>query len=221
MSKNIKVAPSIIATDLSRIGEIAKDMDSNLIDLLHLDVMDGHFVPNITFGPGFISNLKENTLIPFDIHLMIEKPEDVIDQYINIKPWSITISYEGTNYPIRSLKKIRDSGIVAGVAINPATPVEVLFDLLPYIDMVLIMSVEPGFGGQSFMEKSLDRIKRVFDYAKSNGYDDLIIEVDGGITKENISEVVDSGVSVVVAGSSAFKNGEINKNVKDLIDSII
>ncbi len=220
MNKKIKISPSIIASDLSRMGEIVKDMDSSIVDLLHLDVMDGHFVPNITFGPGYISGLSKNTNIPFDIHLMIEKPEDVISQYIDTKPWAITISYEGTRYPIRSLKQIREAGIVAGVAINPATPVEVLYDLLPYIDMVLIMSVEPGFGGQSFMEISLDRIKKLSDYAKEKGYENLLIQIDGGVNKDNIARVVEAGTSVIVAGSSAFKNGEINKNVKELIESI-
>ncbi len=216
MLNNILISPSIIATDLSRIGEEVKTFDSNKIDLLHMDVMDGNFVPNLTFGPGFIDDLGKNTDIPFEIHLMIERPEDSVDKYIALKPWGITIHYESTKFPARLLTIIKENGIKAGIALNPATPVENIFDLIPYLDMVLIMSVDPGFYGQKFMETAVGRIKRLNEFLEKNNMQDIIIAVDGGINQENISKVTDAGAKLIIAGSSAFKNGKINENVMNL-----
>ncbi len=216
--KKILISPSIIASDLTTMGEQVQSFDSGLVDLLHLDVMDGNFVPNLTFGPGFIRDLKKHTAIPLDVHLMIEKPERSIGEYLDIKPWAVTIHYESTRFPARILQQIRKAGVIAGISINPATPVESIYDLLPYADMVLIMSVDPGFYGQAFMEPAIERIKKLSAYIKSATGLKVKIQVDGGIGPDNIARVVAAGADIVVAGNSAFKGGDVNKNVKELYE---
>ncbi len=216
--KKILISPSIIASDLTTIGERVRTFDSGLVDLLHLDVMDGNFVPNLTFGPGYISSLKKHSPIPLDVHLMIERPERSIQEYIDIAPWAITIHYESTRFPARLLQQIRNAGIVAGISLNPATPVESIFDLIPYADMVLIMSVDPGFYGQAFMEPAVGRIRKLSAFLASMPDRKVMIQVDGGIGPGNIARVVSAGATVIVAGNSAFKGGDVNKNVKELIE---
>lgn len=217
LNNSLLVSTSIIATDLTTLGITLKGFDPDIVDLLHMDVMDGVYVPNLTIGPDYIKALQGHTDIPFDVHLMIEQPENSIERYIEINPWLITIHYESTRFPLRILSTIRSSGINAGLSINPATPVETIFDLLPYIDIILIMSVDPGFYGQSFMDISLRRIERLFSFINNEGFaGKTIIQVDGGITKDNIHQVVESGGRIIVTGSSAFKGGDINKNIKDL-----
>jgi len=215
-SKNIIISPSIIAGDLSTIGRDVEGFDPSIIDLLHMDVMDGNFVPNLTFGPGFIKDLQKHTKIPLDIHLMIEKPENSLEKYIELKPEYIVIHYESTRFPARSLKLIRENGIKSGLALNPATPVEAVFDLVEYCDMILIMSVDPGFYGQTFMKGSVERVRRLKEYIVSSDYSNVKIQVDGGINGENIKEVVSAGAEVIVAGSSLFKGGDINKSAVKL-----
>lgn len=201
---------------MSVFGSTVKSLNDKIIDLLHIDVMDGHFVPNLTFGPAYINNLKNHTKIPLDIHLMIENTEASIDQYIETKPWAITIHYESTKYPARLLSYIKEKNITAGLAINPATPVESIFDMIQYPDMVLIMSVDPGFYGQSFMPMSLKKINKLKEFIVSEKHKDILIQVDGGINKDNIKRVVDAGANVIVAGGSAFKGGDVNNNCADL-----
>lgn len=215
-SNNILISPSIIASDLSEMGSIVTEFDSEIVDLLHMDVMDGNFVPNLTFGPGYIRNLQQHTEIPMDVHLMIEKPENSIESYTELRPWCVTIHYESTRFPGRILTLIRESGIKAGLALNPATPVEAVYDLLDCLDMVLVMSVDPGFYGQPFIMQSLSRIERLKNYLVKNGRDDILIQVDGGINTGNIASVASAGAKVIVAGSSSFKNGPVNSNVREL-----
>lgn len=215
MNSKILIAPSIIAGDLSTAGTDVQQFDPAVVDLLHIDVMDGNFVPNLTFGPGFIRSLKKHTNIPLDVHLMIEKPELSIDSYIEIGPWCLVIHYESTRFPGRSLSAIRKAGIKPGIALNPATPVEAVYDLLPYCDLVLVMSVEPGFYGQSFMPESISRIKRLRDKIETEKLK-IMIQVDGGINTSNIKDVVSAGAEIIVAGSSAYRDMKVNENTATL-----
>jgi len=215
-SKKIMISPSVIAGDLVMMGRDLAGFDPSIIDLLHVDVMDGNFVPNLTIGPGYIKDLKKHTDIPLDVHLMIEKPENSLEKYIELKPEYIVIHYESTRFPARSLKLIRESGIKSGIALNPATPVESVFDLIEYCDMILIMSVDPGFSGQSFMRGAVSRISKLKEYLISADYADVKIQVDGGIGEVNIREVVSAGAEVIVAGSALFNGGDINQSALKL-----
>jgi ribulose-phosphate 3-epimerase len=214
-NKTVSISPSIIAADLTRMSEIVSGMDPEIIDLVHMDVMDGNFVPNITFGPAYIKDLSQHTRIPLDVHLMIEEPEKSIQSYIDLKPWCITIHYESTRFPARLLSLIKEHNIIAGLSINPATPIETTFDLLPYADMILIMSVDPGFYGQKFMKTALGRIERLQAHSRKH-FPELLIQVDGGINADNIAPVVQAGARIIVAGGAAFKNGDVNTNVQEL-----
>lgn len=216
ISKTILISPSIIAGDLSTTGADAVNFDPAVIDMLHMDVMDGNFVPNLTFGPGYISDLKKHTAIPLDVHLMIEKPENSLEEYIKIRPEYIVIHYESTKFPARSLKLIRENNIKSGIAVNPATPVENIFDLAEYCDMILIMSVDPGFYGQSFMKGSIPKIRKLREFIISGNYADIKIQVDGGINENNIKDVVEAGAEVIVAGNYLFKGGDINSKALKL-----
>ncbi|MCL1833340.1 MAG: ribulose-phosphate 3-epimerase [Leptospirales bacterium] len=215
-SNEVIISPSIIASDLSTIGIDAETYNSDIIDMLHMDIMDGNFVPNLTFGPGFIENLKKHTKIPIDIHLMIEKPENSLARYIELNPEYITLHYESTKYHARYLNLIRESKIKSGLALNPSTPIEAIFDLIEYSDMILIMSVDPGFYGQPFMKQSISKIGRLKEHLLLNGFDKVKIQVDGGINEINIKDVVSAGVDIVVAGNSIFKEGDINQNTLKL-----
>jgi ribulose-phosphate 3-epimerase len=212
----ILISPSIIASNLSAMADIARGFDKNLVELLHMDVMDGNFVPNLTFGPGYIKSLKSKVEIPMDVHLMINKPENSIDSYLELNPWVITIHYESTLFPFRLLDLIKKEGILSAIAINPATPVESIFDLLSEADMVLIMSVDPGFSGQSFIPASLKKIEKLKNFCIKENLD-CHIQVDGGVNLDNISSIVKAGADILVAGSSVFNSKDMNENVKNLL----
>ena len=215
----IKIAPSILSADFSRLGEHIKQLEICGADMIHIDVMDGMFVPNISFGTPIIKSIRQLTKLPFDVHLMVEEPSRYIKDFAEAGADIITVHYEADRHIDRTINYIKSFGVKAAVALNPATPVALIKHLISNLDMVLIMSVNPGFGGQSYIEYCNDKIKEVRELAdKYNS--ELMIQVDGGIDEINIGEVVRSGANVIVAGSAVFKNGEIQKNIEKLRASI-
>jgi len=211
----IKIAPSILSADFSRLGEHIMQLEEYGADMIHIDVMDGMFVPNISFGVPIIKSIRKLTKLPFDVHLMIEEPSRYIEDFAHAGADIITVHYETDRHIDRTINYIKSFGVKAGVALNPATPVDCIKYLISNLDMVLIMTVNPGFGGQKYIEYCSGKIKEV--RALSDKYNkDIMIQVDGGIDGGNISEVVSSGANVIVAGSAVFKNNEIEKNIKAL-----
>ena len=200
----IKVSPSVLAADFANLGSEAKRAEEAGADLLHLDVMDGVFVPNISFGAKIIQSIRGYTRLPFDVHLMITDPARYIDDFVKAGADLITIHYESCDDQISVLKQIRSAGVKASISIKPATPAFILEPLLDYVDMVLVMTVEPGFGGQSFIPDTLESIRTVSAMVKSRGLN-IDIEVDGGITAETIRPAYDAGANVFVAGTSVFR----------------
>ncbi len=200
----IKIAPSILSADFSKLGEEIANLSKDGADYIHIDVMDGRFVPNITIGPLVINAIRDITDIPFDVHLMIVEPEKYIKNFADAGADIITIHYEATVHLHRAVEQIKNLGKCAGVSINPATPVEVLTEILPYVDLVLIMSVNPGFGGQKFIESSLSKIKRLVNLMDNLPIKPLI-EIDGGVTERNAAAIKSAGANILVAGSTIFK----------------
>jgi ribulose-phosphate 3-epimerase len=211
----IKIAPSILSADFANLGEEVKRLEIYGADLIHIDVMDGMFVPNISFGVPIIKSIRGLTTLPFDVHLMIEDPARYVEDFAGAGADIITIHAEADKHLDRTIGYIKSLGIKAGIALNPATPVSAIKHLLDKVDMVLIMSVNPGFGGQKYIGYASDKIKEVKELSfKSNP--ELLIEVDGGIDESNILEVSHAGANVIVAGSAVFKNGKIEENIKKL-----
>ena len=203
-NKTALISPSILAADFAGLGSDVADVCSHGIDYLHIDVMDGLFVPNISFGPDVMKSLTDVTTVPFDVHLMIVDPDRYIENFLTDKTEFITVHYEACDDLAATLDHIHSCGVKAGVSIKPGTSPEVLDEYLSDIDLILVMSVEPGFGGQKFMPESLDKIS-YYASKKAEGAYGYIIEVDGGVGAGNAHLVRDAGVELIVAGSAVFK----------------
>ncbi len=209
----IKIAPSILSADFADMGKAVEYIDSCGADFIHCDVMDGAFVPNITFGAGMVKALRKHTKKPMDVHLMVDKPERYIDDFVDAGADFITIHFEATVHPHRTLEYIRSKGVKAGIVYNPGTSVESLKYLIDSVDMVLIMSVNPGFGGQKFIPSSLEKIKKVKEIV---GDRDILIEIDGGVNLQNANDIKKAGANVLVAGNSVFNAEKPEQVIKQL-----
>ena len=210
----LKLAPSILSADFGHLAEDVKKIEEGGADYIHVDVMDGHFVPNISFGAPVMKCLNGKTNLPYDVHLMIENPDRYIEDFVTDKTEYITVHQEACVHLHRTVQNIKSMGIKAGVSINPATPVSTLECILPDVDLVLIMSVNPGFGGQKFIPGALEKVRKLAEIKKAQNLG-FAIEIDGGTTLENIKEVVDAGVEIAVAGSAVFKAEDITERVRE------
>jgi ribulose-phosphate 3-epimerase len=211
----IKIAPSILSADFSKLGEQILELEKAGADWVHIDVMDGKFVPNITFGAPIMKSIRNYTTMPFDVHLMIEEPSRFIEDFVKAGADIITVHYEADRHIDRTINYIKSFGVKAGVALNPGTPVSAIKNIISCLDMVLVMSVNPGFGGQKYINYSSDKIREIKNISDSEN-PNLLIQVDGGIDKNNVSDIVKCGANVIVAGSAIFKDNKINENLSEM-----
>ncbi|PQV51167.1 ribulose-phosphate 3-epimerase [Jejuia pallidilutea] len=209
------IAPSMLAADFGNLQRDTEMVNNSDADWFHIDVMDGHFVPNISYGMPIIQAIKKHATKPLDVHLMIEKPERYIEEFAKVGADIITVHYESTVHLHRTLRQIKATGCKAGVVLNLTTPVSVLEDILPECFMVLLMSINPGFGGQKFEDITYKRIKKLREMINEQGLDTRI-EIDGGVTNKNIKKLVDAGADVFVAGSHVFKSSNQQETIKEL-----
>jgi ribulose-phosphate 3-epimerase len=209
----VKIAPSILSADFLRLGEEIKAAEAAGADLLHIDIMDGHFVPNITIGPFIVEAIHKNTSLPLDVHLMIEEPDKYVAEFIQAGADLLTVHYEASIHLHRTIQMIRERGIKAGVSLNPSTPIWSLEDILPDIDLVLLMSVNPGFGGQEFIPHTVDKLNTLKSLIREKGLS-TIIEIDGGIKLDNLHTVVSAGADILVMGSAFFHSTDYETVVK-------
>ena len=213
----IKLAPSILSADFSQLGEDVKRIEEGGAHLVHVDVMDGHFVPNISFGAAVMKSLCGRTSLPFDVHLMIENPDAYLEDFMTSQTEYITVHQEACVHLHRTLQHIHDVGAKAGVSINPATPLFMLEEVLEEADLILIMSVNPGFGGQKMIPKTLQKIRELKARREADGLK-YLIEIDGGVKVDNIAEVKAAGTDIIVAGSAVFGAEDIPGRVRELLE---
>ena len=212
----IELAPSILSADFGRLAEQVRAASEGGGTVIHVDVMDGHFVPNLTVGPPLVKSLRKATKLPLDCHLMIENPDQFIAEFVEAGADWISVHQEACRHLNRTLNLIRSHNALAGVVINPATPVETLTEVLEIIDYVLVMSVNPGFGGQKFIPETVHKIRRLADLRAQRGLN-YRIEVDGGIALETVAEVVRAGAEILVAGNAVFGQGDPKTNAQKLL----
>jgi ribulose-phosphate 3-epimerase len=212
----IKISPSILSADFAMLGEEVRNLTSAGADMLHIDVMDGHFVPNITIGPAVIKSIKKHTNLPFDVHLMVNSPEHLIEDFISSGSDIVTIHFEAVRHPDRVLSHIKSCGAKAGISLLPTTPIDVLDYLWNKIDLILIMTVNPGFGGQEFMENQLSKIQAISSKLKSLKYDNILLSVDGGINPVTAEKCTAAGASVLVAGNYILGHKNYTEAINNL-----
>ncbi|MCM3237770.1 ribulose-phosphate 3-epimerase [Heyndrickxia oleronia] len=211
----VKIAPSILSANFSKLADEIKDVEKAGADYIHIDVMDGHFVPNITMGPLVVEAIRPITKLPLDVHLMIENPDQFIESFVKAGADYITVHVEACKHLHRTIQYIRSFGVKAGVVLNPATPVEMIKHVLKDIDMVLLMTVNPGFGGQRFIKSVLPKIKQVKELIDQEGLN-IEIEVDGGINSETAKLCSDAGANVLVAGSAIYNHEDRKKAINEI-----
>ena len=212
----IELAPSILSADFARLGDEARAAIEGGAQLLHVDVMDGHFVPNMTIGPPVVASLRKAVTVPLDVHLMIEDPDQFIPAFVDAGADWISVHQEACIHLNRTLELIKSHTVKAGVVINPATPVQTLGEVLDIVDYVLVMSVNPGFGGQKFIPGSLEKVRKLATMRNAKGLD-YRIEIDGGVSLNNVAEIAKAGAEILVAGNAVFGKGNVKDNVRNLL----
>jgi ribulose-phosphate 3-epimerase len=212
---NITISPSILSADFARLGDEIKAVETAGADFIHIDVMDGRFVPNLTVGPLIVEAVRSVTTLPLDVHLMIVHPDDLIPEFIKAGASIVTVHIEACTHLHRTIQRIKQLGAKAGVSLNPATPIGAVEEILGEIDLLLLMSVNPGFGGQTFIPKTLDKIKLARNMIAAGGFN-TYLEVDGGIKPDNVQQVISAGADVIVAGSAIFKSTDYAKTISQL-----
>lgn len=214
---SIKIAPSILSSDFARLADGVAQAEAAGADWIHVDSMDGHFVPNLTLGPPVVAALRKVTRLPLDVHLMIDEPDPFLDAFVDAGADYLTVHVEANTHLHRTVQRIRELGAKPGVTLNPATPITALEEILPYVDLVLVMSVNPGYGGQRYIPTSTDKIARVRRMLDERNLWGVELEVDGGIGPDTAGEVVEAGATVLVAGAAVYNaQGTVEENVKAL-----